>query len=432
MSNIPPLIDSTAFPASPVTPNERVEVLDVLRGFALFGILLVNMTSFSWPIYFSALGHAPGEKPIDIWAIWFMRFFAEGKFYPLFSLLFGAGIALQIVRAESRGVSFLPFHVRRMLMLLFIGIFHAFLVWEGDILILYSVVGLVLLAFRDCRTRTLLMWILGCLLIPLLIYSAVAGIVLALNQIPEIAEEIQTAITDWYDSDLQNGRRDREIFARGTFSEIMLQRAQNVLYLYLHSIPVIPVILMAFLTGLYSVKRGILKQPSMHLPLIRRVFWCGAVIGIPGNILYVFSYQWATQSWWWYFGATVLHLITAPALMLAYVSVIILLFERERWRNILTILAPVGRMALTNYLLQSLICTTLFYSYGFGFYGELGLGMGMLIAILIFLAQIPFSHWWLRRFYFGPVEWFWRSTTYSTLQPMRRSFSQNPPANLAG
>lgn len=421
MSDIPPLITSPApAPAAPVTAGERIELLDVLRGFALFGILLVNITSFAWPIYFVSPDYRGGDESLNLAADWLMRFFAEGKFYPLFSMLFGAGIALQIARAKMRGSPFVSFHVRRMLVLLLIGGIHAFLIWEGDILMFYAMMGLVLLAFRDCKPPTLLAWIIVCLLVPTLIYVVLGGVVSVLSWLPGIAEGIESAIAQWYESDFFAGERDLEVFANGTFLEIMAQRAKNVVYLYLSSIAIAPVVLMMFLIGLYAGKRGILNNPGAHLPLFRRMLWCAALVGIPGNVLYLISYELSSESWLWWFGAIILYSVAGPGLMLAYVSSIVLLCERGHWRQRLGILAPVGRMALTNYLLQSLVCTTIFYSYGFGFYGKIEMGTLIAIAMLVFLAQIPLSHWWLRRFRFGPVEWLWRSASYGRFQPMRR------------
>jgi uncharacterized protein len=247
------------------------------------------------------------------------------------------------------------------------------------------------------------------------------AIALLLSWIPEVAAEFDTAITDWYEFDFQSGERDMEVFAHGTFLEIMEQRALNVVYTYTSSIVVIPAVLMSFLAGLYAVKRGILNNLEGHLPLFRRILFLALVIGLPANVLLVISYELASESWAWWFCALMVHSLAGPALMLAYVSAIVLLYQQEHWRRRFNFLAPVGRMALTNYLMQSLVCTTIFYSYGLGHYGQVGMGAGVSIATLVFLAQIPLSHWWLNRFQFGPVEWLWRSVTYRKLQPMRYS-----------
>src|SRR5688500_1977833 len=160
MSSIPPVIsDWRQGTLEPVEASARNETLDVLRGFALFGILLVNMALFSWPATYAVLTTEESwTTRADKIADWVVRFVAEGKFYPLFSFLFGWGMTVQMERAKSREGSFVRFFSRRLLVLLGIGLVHAFLIWEGDILMAYAVFGFLLLAFRNRRPRTLLLW----------------------------------------------------------------------------------------------------------------------------------------------------------------------------------------------------------------------------------------------------------------------------------
>jgi uncharacterized protein len=174
------------------------------------------------------------------------------------------------------------------------------------------------------------------------------------------------------------------------------------------------------LLGLYAGKRRIFANLPEHLPFIRKLWLWSLAIGLVGNFLYV------------YFGAQSARTMPSPALMISlagqtfgapalaifYMSSLVLLFQRPTWQRVLSPLAAVGRMALTNYLLQSIICTLLFYGYGLGLYDEVGPAGGILLAIVIYTFQVLWSNWWLRRFQFGPMEWLWRTLTYGRRQPM--------------
>jgi uncharacterized protein len=189
-------------------------------------------------------------------------------------------------------------------------------------------------------------------------------------------------------------------------------------------------VLAIFLLGLYAGRRRIFHDISAHLPFIRRVQRWGLIIGVAGNAAFVVegSFSPSPTSVMQNVGALCL-LLAAPAMSCFYASTIILLMQRESWRRRLAPLAAVGRMALSNYLLQSLICTVIFYSYGLALFGKVRPSLGLLLTIIIFLIQISLSVWWLRRFQFGPIEWLWRSLTYWQRQPMRVSRSQRVTAS---
>jgi uncharacterized protein len=179
-------------------------------------------------------------------------------------------------------------------------------------------------------------------------------------------------------------------------------------------------ILTVFLLGLYAGRRGIFRHVSAHLPFIRRVQGWGLMIGVAGNAAFAGggSFDPSPTSVMQNVGRMCL-LFAAPAMTFFYASTIVLLTQGEAWRRRLAPLAAVGRMALSNYVLQSLICTTIFYGYGLALFGKVRPSLGLLLTIVIFLIQIPLSVWWLRRFQFGPIEWLWRSLTYWQRQPMR-------------
>ncbi|HEX2184561.1 MAG TPA: DUF418 domain-containing protein, partial [Chloroflexota bacterium] len=407
--------------AAPVQRAERIDVIDVIRGFALFGILLVNMGAFSEPIYQIMIDAERWPSPVDQAVEWLIRFLAEGKFYSLFSFLFGLGLTLQMSRAEARGVDFVPLYVRRLLVLLAFGLIHAYLIWVGDILTWYAIFGFVLLLFRKCSPRTLLTWAAIFLLIPVLLQTLAVGALALGRATPEGAAEIERSMAETERTYRQLMEQALTVYREGSFAEITAQRARDLGVLYGTFIFVIPNVLAMFLCGLYAGHRGIFRDIPGHLPFIRRVLVWGLIIGLIGNFVFAMSMEAADRAI-----PTVLGLlgwigqsIGAPALCFFYAAALTLLFQQERWRRRLTPLASVGRMALSNYLLQSLVCTTIFYGYGLGLFGQVSPAWGLVLTVVIYVVQIPLSVWWLRHFQFGPAEWLWRSLTYLRWQPMR-------------
>ena len=412
--------DAKARMIGPVQPGQRIQTIDILRGFAIFGILLVNMEFFNQSALNLVAQLNEPATALDQLARWFIAFFAEGKFYSTFSFLFGLGMAIQYGRAQERGARFGRFWLRRMLVLLGFGLIHAYLFWPGDILILYSVLGIALLLWRKARPRTLLIWALVFLLLPLLINAALWGLV----ELSKVAggEEMMTQM---FDQQLAGYRvaaqaADR-IYATGNFVEVTGQRARDMNLVYTTWPFMAFNVLAMMLLGIYAGKRRIFQDIPGHLPLIRKVWLWGLVVGLIGNFLYVYFGELSSRSipspqlMISLVGQT----FGAPALALFYMATLTLLAERTVWRKRLAPLSYVGRMALTNYLAQSLICTILFYGYGFGLYGQIGIAGGIALTLVIYGVEILWSTWWLRRFRFGPMEWLWRTLTYGRRQPMR-------------
>lgn len=421
-------VKNTTLPVSPgglnpTAAQERIEVVDILRGFALLGILLVNMALFAAPPYQVAMDIAEPPAALDAAAAWVIRFLAESKFYSLFSILFGFGLWMQMTRARARGVNFLPLYVRRLLVLLFIGLAHAVFFWVGDILVSYALLGFPLLLFRNARPRTLLIWVIVFLSLVILLNVATTGLVALGSSIPEGKEAMEQAFAQARESYRQANQAAIRAYGSGSFGEIMTQRLNDLTFMYSVTIFILPNIFAMFLLGLYIGKRGILENVAAYLPLIRKALIIGLVVGVIGNLIYAVGsmYSERAEPTWLTAAAATGQTIGAPAFALAYGAAIILLFQVPVWAKRLAPLAPVGRMALTNYLLQTIICTTIFYSYGLGLYGEVGAAAGVALAFAIYLAQIPFSIWWLEHFRFGPVEWVWRTLTYGKRQPFRRT-----------
>jgi uncharacterized protein len=417
---------------APVSAAERIATIDILRGFALFGILLVNMALFANSIYHSIVGDGAATW-YDQAARLLIDFFAVGKFYSLFSLLFGIGMAIQMGRAQAKGVRFVPLYARRMAVLFAFGLFHAYLIWIGDILILYALLGFVLLfAFRKCRPRTLFIWAVALILVSVLINGVAWALVELGRSVPESAQVIEETLAAQTESYRAAATAADAVYATGSFAAVTRQRVRDMNFLY-GMMPFMALnVLAMMLVGLGVGKLGVCADVPAHRALLRRVLRWGLIVGVAGNLLFVVAGAYSQPNMpsllnWL---STTGQAVGAPALALFYAAGITLLVEQPAWRRRLGLLAPAGQMALTNYLAQSVICTLIFYGYGLGLTGRVGAAAGIVLTVLIYGAQVAWSGWWLRRFRFGPVEWLWRTLTYLRPQPMRRR-PPAPPAHLA-
>jgi len=392
--------------------------MDVLRGVAILGILFVNMGLFSLPEGLPARELWPNV--VDRIVERLILFFAQEKFKALFSFLFGLSLAVQMMRTEARGARFLPLYARRLFVLLLIGVAHFVLLWDGDILHDYALLGFILLLFRRRSLKTLLVWASIFLSIPVLFH----GLATYYSTTRQVSPQLMNWISYENAEDQATIEETRRIYSRGTYAEMITLRASE-LPRDLTPDTEDAYLIAIFLLGLYVGRRRIFHDISAHLPFIRGVQRWGLMIGVAGNAAFAVggSFDPSPTSVMQNVGRTCL-LFAGPAMGFFYASTIILLMQSEAWRRRLAPLAAVGRMALSNYLLQSLICTMIFYSYGLALFCKVRPSLGLLLAMIIFLIQIPLSVWWLRRFQFGPIEWLWRSLTYWQCQPMRVSTRQ--------
>jgi len=411
----------------PVASGERVVLIDVLRGFAIFGILLVNMGLFFAPVYEQLLGHGPYAGALDEAARRFVFFFAQAKFYPMFSFLFGMGLAIQMERAQVRGRRVAGFFTRRMAWLLVIGLAHAVLLWFGDILVLYSLLGFLLLLFRNAKPRTLAVWTAILLALPVLLLWAITGLLALARQLPQavadLAAKLAAQFAELQASWPQAAAEAYRVYSTGSWGEILAVRVSE--WAAVNSYVVLfaaPTVLALFLIGLNVGRRRFFQGLPAGLPAVRRWIVPLGIAGVAGNLvgmLLLDRVQPGVPSLLAAVQQTAMA-VGGPALCFFYVCGLTLIWQRPGGRRLLAPLAPVGRMALSNYLLHSLVFTTLANGYGFGLYGRVSPAAGLAMTFAIYLLQIPLSAWWLRRFRFGPLEWLWRSLTYGTLQPMRR------------
>lgn len=400
----------------PISLKERIEVIDVLRGLAICGILIGNMQ------WFSGYGMMPpalaAAAPMDDQVTHFLvHFFIEGKFYSIFSFLFGFGFALQIARAEERGDLKASVFKRRLLWLLVIGLLHAWLLWAGDIVSIYAVMGFLLLLFRRKSNRSLIKWAVILMIIPVLWYALQWALFAAFVP-PEKAAEITAGMADGWSGTVAT-------VSNGGYWQIISDYNKNYVfgrYMGLIFSMRLPKILAMFLLGLYAYRTGVFQNMSANAPLIRRVLIYGLFLGLGGNAIFA----WASgsegsfpPSFWGLIGV-ITYAFAVPALALGIVALVATLWQKGAWQGVLGILAPVGRMALTNYLLQTVICVTIFYGYGFGQFGKVRPLGGTLIALAIFGLQIILSTVWLKYFAYGPMEWIWRQLTYKKRLSLRR------------
>jgi uncharacterized protein len=397
----------------PVTLAERIQFIDVLRGMALFGILAANMRAFFAPI--DVYDHTnvlfPGRA--DVIAQWFVLAFCQGKFISIFSFLFGMGFAIQMSRADAKGVKFLSFYPRRLLALALFGVIHGLVIWSGDILLTYAFSGAILLLFRNRKQKTLLWWAGGLLTLPILANSIFLAVYFSRWHRPSM---------DPKPPDMVKIRHVVDIYSHGTVQQIL---AQNWVE-WKHELPTTLFAIYAtalFLLGMWVWRAGIVQRLKDYEPVLRRVCaWCLPI----GLIISTFvATVWMVVppgkvSMWAFFGG-VLWLPGSHILAAGYVSGLALLFLRDDWRSRLAPFAAVGRMALTDYLMQSVFFTLFFYHYTTGLFGKIGPAWGLVPTVVFYAFQVWFSNWWLARYRFGPMEWLWRGMTYGKFPEMRKA-----------
>ncbi|MBM3262571.1 MAG: DUF418 domain-containing protein [candidate division Zixibacteria bacterium] len=411
-------------PRTPTAPAERMVELDTLRGFAVFGILVVNMAYFYNPFYPVPTHLEQGTDTIDRIVKWGLLFFAAGKFYTLFSFLFGLGMALQMTRAQASGVPFITRYMRRLCILFLIGAAHIAFFWAGDILTAYAVLGFPLLLFRNRSDRSILRWSVFFLILPVVISMALFGLIELAAKSPETAAQIEQDFASSAASYAAMYTQSLHVYASGTFVEIAAQRLEDIQYTSLRYLfnGNGPHIFASFLFGFLVGRWESFRMIAADIPRIRRLMGWSLAIGIVANLVYVVAETSSHPTRPSAMGIlkSASFAIGAPAFSCFYVVTILLLLRQQRWREHLAPLSAVGRMALSNYLMQSLICTTLFYGYGLGLYGMIGPAAGLSLCVAIWMLQTGVSLWWGKRFRFGPVEWLWRSLTYLKVQPIRQ------------
>jgi uncharacterized protein len=543
----------------PIAAAQRIEALDVVRGFALIGIFLMNIEWFNRPIAALNEGMPRGLAGADWWAAWFVNYFVQGKFWTIFSLLFGMGFALMMVRAERAGREFKPVYLRRVLAMAVFGALHYIFLWQGDILFSYAIAALMLMVVLYGRAWPLvgaiavavglgfvphwdgfylvagglavagllalylrsekrvpvpglrwpifsfLLLVLGAglciaavvfwllpdgpteprlplsvfgplvvlaawlswkyhepaakrsvrLAVSLYLFAAVAmtvgGVVQRFAPDPDaptvssaqpVAEK-KAAATKAADKKpgktkeeraaerkadrekrLAEGKAEKEreirLFTQGAYREAVWLGGERFPGKAAGDFVFAAILMGMFLLGVWFVRSGVMENTGAHLPLFRKLALFGLPIGIALGLagsLIAMSHTPGDRTDGWGIARGLQMLGNLPA-CLGYVGLVVLMLHSKTVFSRVAVLGAPGRMALTNYLMQSLICVIYFHGYALGQWG-MPRAQQLLFVVVVYAAQIAFSHWWLSKFRYGPMEWFWRGFTYRQVPPFR-------------
>lgn len=533
-------MDKPLVPAAltPVANNERIQSLDVVRGFALIGILLMNVEFFNRATATIGSGMQSGLGGANFWVSYFVQYFVVGKFWTIFSLLFGMGFAVMLTRAERAGRSFLVPYMRRIAALAVFGALHHIFLFSGDILFSYAVAATALLIVLYGRTKWILLAIvasIGAGFIPGMDWTfgiagglaffgfvawwlrgeqrmrwfgkplAVSFVLTLVGALALIGGAVCWAVPDMppqarfglpllgaalvtlglltrkYHADQparswrigvgiycfsfmmmtgagasmyffpekpaavatkeqaekqkkQTAERAKNLkereerinketaaLTKGSYADVVTLRAEHFAERAPGEVGFATVLIGMFLIGSWFVSSGIMDKAQAHLPLFRKLAMFGLPIGIGmgvlGSAIAMHSIPGSRGADGFQLASGLQMLGNLPA-SIGYVSLVILMLYSASPLNKVSVLAPFGRMALTNYLTQSLVASTFFFGYGFGNWGVSRVDQ-MLFVVVLAAIQIVFSHLWLSRFRYGPVEWLWRAVTYWQIPPMR-------------
>jgi len=406
---------------APTAAPQREPILDVLRGFAILGILLVNiqfMRSAEWMVATGGDSQADSGLTADKVAQFVIGWLASGKFLSSLAILFGIGAALIAVRSLAAGSSPRPLLARRYGWLLPFGLAHMLLLYPGDILFVYGVTGLILLAFVNLRPVAIMLWAAG-------IFTAYTFGAVRLARLFSYGASSQyydeAATAPWDDALYELHAKAVAAFTQGSYGDIVAVHASQALTLQGYQFSALPWILALFLIGYAAGRTGVLDDIAAYRPMLRRGAIIGLSVGLPANIAVGFGGPLGA-----YAGTVDPHAtgilvaaalgqaLGAPLLAIGYLCALSLYCLRH---GPIRPLAAVGRMALTAYLLQSALALAVIA--GLRLYDQLSTSASLLVVAGVWAVLLVACPLWLSRFQFGPVEWLWRSLTYGRLQPMR-------------
>ena len=408
--------------AGPVGRSVRILSIDVLRGFAVLGILVMNIQSFSMIGAAYLNPYSYGDLSGANYAVWFLsHLLADSKFMTIFSLLFGAGIVLMASRREATDRPAAGVHYRRVFWLIVFGLLHGLFLWYGDILYAYGICGLVIYLFRRRSSRFLL--IAGALVV------GVASLLTMFWQVtlpywpPEAIEQVEV---EWWAPPPEAVQTELDAY-RGGWSEQQVARAPTAIFMETNHFLTetmwraggLMLIGMAlFKLGVFSAERS----RRFYIRMTSLGFGFGLPIVVFG-VLYCDDHAWDVHSA--FFGGSQFNYWGSLLVAAGWIGVVMLVCQRHGWDRAKMTLAAVGRMALSCYLLQTIICTTIFYGHGFGLYGSVSRVGQAMIVVAVWAFLLVFCPFWLQRFRFGPFEWLWRSLTYMKLQRLKVARSKD-------
>jgi uncharacterized protein len=397
--------------ATPVPANERIYTLDVIRGFALLGIFIMNMPGFSTSFFSGIDGTSLFPAWYDEWTETARNVLFSGKFNSMFSMLFAIGFIIQLERLEARDPEHAKtIYLRRIFWLFAFGAIHACIFWTGDVLHIYAVFGLVLLALRRVPDKVL--WTLFALC---MLYPVGMGIYRLMTFTPADRQHMIALYQVWEAT-------NNAAYGHGSFLAAAREHWREMVVLY--SDPHMVRFMIGFdvqvfstmLLGLMLGRRRFFQNSAQYLPLVKRVQWWMLALGLATGA--IFGYWQATATDFvtptpFRVLAGICYYLCRVAIMIFYVATIVRCVHHTDWQRSLAPMAIVGRMPLTNYLMQTALATFIFYGWGLGFWARVGPALELLLAFALFFAiQVPFSKWWLARHELGPMEFLWRRLTY--------------------
>lgn len=417
---------------SPTKAEQRIQALDIARGLALFGIFMVNVQLMVQPLHWMFLGGGKDESTLASVFHYITRIFFESKSYPLFSMLFGMGLVLMYDRAKARGRMFAPVYIRRLALLLLFGMAHAFLLWYGDILIYYACFGVVVMWLARLKPRTMLI-IATVLVVLSAIWASGLGYLFA--KIGEGAEKPAQVQVDGFEGfkaalfegKIQDGPAnlawatgETDAIKNGPFTNAVFMRFINwssgtIFWMFIYAVFMhVPAM---FLLGGAIMRSGMMSDQKSPWP--RRFMLLGLLVGVPGSLLGVYmSEVQGPNSPIAGLSTGVVHLF-GPMVSLGYIGLAIWLAKAKLCVWLIAAVAAAGRMALTNYICQSLLVAAYAQHWGMAAFGEVSrVGMVVIVAS-IYVFQLVFSVIWLRFFTMGPLEFLWRTATYLRLPKLR-------------
>ena len=420
----------TGTTVTPMGGSDRLVLIDSLRGLAIFGILVINIGYLAWPkVHNWPIFPVSYASTPDLVTDLLVRFFAKGKFNVIFSFLFGLGMAIQLERFQRSNRTFTPFFLKRVWWLFVIGALHGLFIWNGDILMVYALIGFILVWFQKLQVRGLTICILLLCLVPAGLYGSPILSFLAQEETSAGLYEIYRSQASGEAWALKTYDEVLAVYLNGSWLEVARLRATEV-WQGLMALPYWGTnVLISFLFGVLAWRMDLFRTPRKRL-MMRILIW-GALIGVITNLAMI----------------AILHLRLPGAIKTAviaawdfgrypmgfsYLAGLTLLWHAGRCRAFFATLAPVGRMALTNYITHSIIFTLIFNGYGLGMMGKIGQTTAFLMVLAMIAFQIFFSRWWLARFRFGPLEAIWRRLSYGRANARTEPLTQENVADRQG
>ncbi|MFN3557344.1 MAG: DUF418 domain-containing protein [Bacteroidales bacterium] len=413
---------------SPIAPSRRLELVDALRGFAIFGILMVNLHAMFIPAVEYLMMPDFSNGIANEISDYIVTVLFAGKYMTLFSLLFGFGFFNFLYKGGELSPGKVRTFLKRIFWLLVIGILHVTFLWPGDILFFYALFGFILILFRKSSIRKISIWMLVFFLLPIVFVGILSAMPTLLSSNPEALNAMEESNRQQAAQTTALIQSAYEIYSSGSYTQIISMNWQNWSALLPGSLIVYCLGMAMFLLGLIFARKQLFHNYRDHLPLFRKILWIALPIAIPLNLALPFIAK-QTEPFvmnGWFFLVALFMTVGGVALMLSNVSAFILLYANGKINKLASMLAPVGRMALTNYLMHSLIALFIAAPFGLGLYGKVQLWQSLLLTVAIFVFQIFFSRWWLSKFSFGPAEWLWRSLTYGKIQGFKRQLTITP------